>query len=135
MNIVSQCTYDPRAIKTIVPGNAYDVSAIKFLFGLPATFNWDTDAISPELDARLKDGAPITHLTKDDPPVYAVNDKAADVEGNIHHANFARHLKKLMDGLGIECTIHLDTDFASAQAALADKMAFLKKHLGVTDKH
>jgi len=35
---------------------------------------------------------------------------------------------------GIECTIHMDTDFASAQAALADKMAFLKKHLGVTDR-
>ena len=128
-----QCTYDPREIKTIVPGKAYDISAIKFLFGLPATFNWDTDTVSPELDAQLKEGAPITHLTKDDPPVYAVNDKSADVDGNIHHANFARHLKRLMDEMGIECSIHMDSDFANYQAAQEDKMAFLKKHLGVAD--
>ena len=128
-----QCTYDPRVIKTLVPGNAYDVSAIKFLYGLPVTFNWDTDAISPELDALIKDAAPITHLTKDAPPVYAVSAKANDVSGNIHNANFARYLKKLMDGLGIECEIHMDTDFASPQAAMEDRMAFLRKHLGVAD--
>jgi acetyl esterase len=129
-----QCTYDPRVIKTLIPGNAYDVSAIKFLYGLPVTFNWDTDAISPELDAKIKDAAPITHLTKDAPPVYAVSAKAADVPGNIHNANFARHLKKLMDGLGVECEIHMDTDYASYQAAMDDRMAFLKKHLGVADR-
>ena len=126
-----QCTYDPRVIKTLIPGNAYDVSAIKFLYGLPATFNWNTDAVSPELDAKLKDAAPITHLTKDAPPVYAVSAKAADVPNNIHNANFARHLKKLMDGLGLECESHMDSDFATPQAALEDSMAFLKKHLGV----
>jgi len=126
-----QCTYDPRVIKTLIPGNAYDVSAIKFLYGLPATFNWDKDEINPELDAKIKDAAPITHLTKDAPPVYATNDKATDVEGNIHNANFARHLKKLMDGLGIECVIHMNSDFDSQRAAFEDKMAFLKKHLGV----
>jgi acetyl esterase len=125
-----QCTYDPRVIKTLIPGNAYDVSAIKFLYGLPVTFNWDTDAISPELDAKIKDAA---HLTKDAPPVYAESAKAADVPGNIHNANFARHLKKLMDGLGVECEIHMDTDFATIQASMEDRMAFLRKHLGVAD--
>jgi acetyl esterase len=129
-----QCTYDPRVIKTLIPGNAYDVSAIKFLFGVPVTFNWDMDTISPELDARIKDAAPITHLTKDAPPVFAVSEKASDVPGNIHNANFERHLKKLMDALGVECTIHLDTDFATPQAAMDEKMAFLKKHLGVTER-
>ncbi|MDR3405366.1 MAG: alpha/beta hydrolase fold domain-containing protein [Chthoniobacter sp.] len=129
-----QCTYDPRVIKTLIPGNAYDVSAIKFLFGVPVTFNWDTDTISPELDAKIKDAAPITHLTKDAPPVFAVSEKASDVPGNIHNANFERHLKKLMDALGVECTIHLDADFATPQAALDEKMAFLKKHLGVAER-
>ena len=129
-----QCTYDPRVIKTLIPGNAYDVSAIKFLYGLPATFNWDTDKVTPELDALIKDAAPITHLTKDAPPVYAVSDKAADVPGNIHNANFERHLKKLMDAFGLECTIHMDSDFENQRAALEDKMAFLKKHLGVADQ-
>jgi len=129
-----QCTYDPRVIKTLIPGNAYDVSAIKFLYGLPVTFNWDKDTISPELDAKITDAAPITHLTKDAPPVYAVSAKANDVPGNIHNANFARHLKKLMDALGIECVIHMDSDFATPQASLEDKMAFLNKHLGVADQ-
>ena len=128
-----QCTYDPRVIKAIVPGNAYDISAIKFLYGLPVTFNWDTDAISPELDAKIKDAAPITHLTKDAPPVFAISDKASDVPGNIHNANFARHLKKLMDGLGVECTIHLDSDFANFQATMEGKIAFLKRHFGLAD--
>ncbi len=128
-----QCTYDPRVIKAIVPGNAYDVSAIKFLYGLPVTFNWDTDAISPELDAKIKDAAPITYLTKDAPPVFAISDKASDVPGNIHNANFARHLKKLMDGLGVECTIHLDSDFANNQATMDGKIAFLKRHFGLAD--
>ena len=129
-----QCTYDPRVIKTLIPGNAYDVAAIKFLYGLPVTFNWDTDTISPELDAKIKDAAPITHLTKDAPPVYGVSAKVNDVPGNIHNANFARHLKKLMDGLGIECEIHMDTDFATIQASMEDRMAFLRKHLGVADQ-
>jgi acetyl esterase/lipase len=129
-----QCTYDPRVIKTLIPGNAYDVSAIKFLYGLPVTYNWDKDDVTPELDAKIKDAAPITHLTKDAPPVYAMNQKANDVDGNIHNANFARHLKKLMDDLGIECVIHLDTDFPNQRAALDDKMTFLKKHLGIADQ-
>ena len=51
-----------------------------------------------------------------------------------HFAPASLTAHSLMDGLGIDCTIHMDTDFASAQAALADKMAFLKKHLGVTDR-
>jgi hypothetical protein len=97
------------------------------------TLNWDTDAISPELDAKIKDAAPITHLTKDAPPVYAVSAKEADVPGNIHNANFARHLKKLMDGLGVECEIHMNTDFATPQADMESRMAFLKKHLGLAD--
>jgi hypothetical protein len=83
------------------------------------------------LDAKIKDAAPITHLTKDAPPVYAESAKANDVPGNIHNANFARHLKKLMDEPGIECVIHMDSDFPTPKAAMEDRMAFLKKHLGV----
>jgi hypothetical protein len=39
-----------------------------------------------------------------------------------------------MDDLGIECVIHLDTDFPNQRAALDDKMTFLKKHLGIADQ-
>src|SRR5262245_50508131 len=33
-----QCTYDPREIEKIVPGDAYNVAPLKLLQGLPATF-------------------------------------------------------------------------------------------------
>src|SRR5262249_43796882 len=71
-----QCAYDPREIEKIVPGDAYNVAPLKLLQGLPATFDWHKDAISADLDKRLRDCSPITHLTKDDAPVFAMNNQA-----------------------------------------------------------
>ena len=129
-----QCTYDPREIKKIVPGDAYNVTPIKQLHGLPDTFNWDKDPIDASLDARLRDCSPITHLTKDDPPVFAMNNKANEKDGNIHHPNFGRHLKKLMDAAGLECEFHLDSDFQGPQARTDAMLAFLKKNFGMKAK-
>ncbi|MCX7014112.1 MAG: alpha/beta hydrolase [Candidatus Sumerlaeota bacterium] len=126
-----QCTYDPREIKKIVPGNAYDVAPLKQLQGLPETFDWDKDPIDADLDARLRDVSPLTHLTKDDPPIFAMNSKGAETDGNIHHPNFGRYLKKQMDALGIECEFHLNTDFPDEQARVDAMMAFLKKNFGM----
>ena len=126
-----QCTYDPREIKKIVPGDAYNVAPLKLLQGLPETFDWDKDPIGADLDARLRDCSPITHLTKDDPPIFAMNNKAAETDGNIHHPNFGRHLKTRMDALGIECDFHLDSDFQGPQARTDAMMAFLKKNFGM----
>ncbi len=124
-----QSTYDPRQIKRIVPGNAYDNSALKQLFGLPDDWNWDTAKIDAALDAGLKDVSPITHLTKDDPPVFAFHNAAAETPGNIHHPNFGRHLKKEMDKLKIECTHKLNTDYNPQTEQYKAQAAFLKKHL------
>jgi acetyl esterase len=124
-----QSTYDPREIKKIVPGNAYDISAIKVLFGVPVSFNWDTDKISPDLDARLKDGAPVNHLTKDDAPVYVVHDARNNVSGNIHHANFGKYLKERMDKTGLECVTHMDTDFPGGYGEQTkDMFEWMNKH-------
>jgi len=129
-----QCTYDPREIKKIVPGDAYNVAPLKQLQGLPETFDWNKDPISADLDARLRDCSPITHLTKDDPPVFAMNNKASEKDGNIHHPNFGRHLKKQMDAMGIECEFHLDSDFQGQQARTDTMLAFLKKNFGMKAK-
>ncbi len=126
-----QCTYDPREIKKIVPGNAYDHLALKQLFGLPDDWDWDADEVDETLSARLKDASPITHLTRDDPPVFLYHRKAQETPGNIHHANFGRHLKKAMDELGIECIHRLDSDYENSEAASRDMAQFIKKHLGV----
>jgi acetyl esterase/lipase len=122
-----QCTYDPREIKKIVPGKAYDIAPLKTFQGLPTTFNWDQDPINPELDARLRDCSPLTHLTKDDPPIFAMNNPGSEKPGNIHHPNFGRHLKQEMDKIGVPCEFHLTTEFADQAATAAAMLAFLKK--------
>ena len=125
-----QSTYDPRQIKKIVPGNAYDHPALKQLFGLPNNWNWDTDTIDKKLDEGLKDVSPITHLTSDDPPVFALHYAAAEKPGNIHHPNFGKYLKKKMDSLGIECIHKMDTDFEPRNKQFTAQIKFLKKHFG-----
>jgi len=129
-----QCTYDPREIEKIVPGNAYDVAPLKQLHGLPTTFDWHKDAISADLDKRLRDCSPITHLTKDDAPIFAMNNESNEKPGNIHHPNFGRHLKKQMDQVGVYCEFHLVSDFPSQQARTDAMLAFLKKNFGIKAK-
>ena len=126
-----QSTYDPRQIKEIVPGKAYDHPALKQLFGLELEWDWLTDEIDKKLDAGLKDVSPITHLTKDDPPVFILHFARAETDGNIHHPNFGRHLKKAMDKLGIECVHKMDSDFEERNGQYVAQVAFLKKHFGI----
>jgi len=126
-----QSTYDPRDIAKIVPGKAYEHPALVPFFGRPEGWNWDTGEIDAALDAMLKDASPINHLSKDDPPAYALAYAGAETPGNIHHPNFARHLKEAMDKLGIECVLRMDKDFESMAAAHADMVEFLKKQFGM----
>ncbi len=124
-----QSTYDPREIRNIVPGNAYDVSAIKFLFGLPVTWNWDTDKVDDALDAKLKDGSPITHLTSKAAPVFVYHNAKDNVPGNIHNANFGKYLKEQMDKAGVECVQKMDTDYPGGPAELnKDMFDFMERH-------
>ena len=125
----AQCTYDPRQIKKIVPGRAYDNVALKLLYGLPEDWSWDEDEVDEKLDALLKDASPINHLTKDDPPVFVYHLARNNKPGNIHHSNFGKHLKNRMDKLGIECVRRMDTDYTSPQTESVEEMIqFLKRH-------
>ncbi len=134
IGLQAQSTYDPREIKRIVPGRAYDHPALKQLFGVAEDFSWDTSSVDDPLSARLKDASPLTHLTNDDPPVFVYHQKEQDVPGNIHHGNFGRHLKKKMDELGIECVHHMSTDFDDMQARNKALVEFVKKHVGLSSK-
>jgi len=90
--------------------------------------------VDDALSARLQDASPIAHLTKDDPPVFVYHRKRQDVPGNIHHANFGRHLKKAMDALGVECIHRMDTDYDSPQGQWRDVFEFVKRQFGVTEE-
>lgn len=134
ISINGQSTNDPRVIRKIIPGKAYDQSALKPLFGLPADWDWDTAKVSEELSARLIEGSPITHLTKDDPPVFCYHTKSAEVPGNIHHANFGRYLKKHMDAMNIECRFSMDSDYKRwPHDRNAAFLAFLRKNFSIKD--
>ena len=129
--IDAQCTYDPRVIREIIPGNAYDEQPLKQLFGLPDEWDWERDEVDVQGDALIKDGSPITHLSRGDAPVFVYHHEAQNVDGNIHHANFGMHLKKAMDAVGIECVRRMDTDYSEAQAAVEEMLAFLKRQFGM----
>jgi hypothetical protein len=75
----------------------------------------------------LRDASPITHLTKDDPPVFLIHYERANKPGNIHHPNFGKHLKAAMDELGIVCVRKMDSDYESMRAASADMVRFVMK--------
>jgi acetyl esterase/lipase len=122
-----QSTYDPREIKKLVPGDAYKHPALLPLFARPEGWDWDTDRVDASLDKMLNDASPITHLTKDDPPVYLIHYERCNKPGNIHHPNFGKHLKEAMDKLEIECVRRMDTDYESMTAAYADMVEFLKR--------
>jgi hypothetical protein len=54
------------------------------------------------------EASPLTHLTRDDPPVFASYDAetpAPPERDGIHHVEFGRILKGKCDLLGVECTI------------------------------
>ena len=122
-----QSTYDPREIKRIIPGEAYKNPALLPLFARPDGWDWDRDPVDEKLDAMLRDASPITHLTKDDPPVFLMQYARAATPGNIHHPKFGEHLKEAADKLGVECVAKLDTDYDSTTAAYADMVKFMKK--------
>lgn len=126
----AQCTYDPKLIKEIVPGKAYDHPALKSLYAVAPEFDWDKDPIPEEVAKRIADCGPLSLLTKDDCPVYIQNSNGAAADGNIHHPNFGKHLKKEMDKIGVECVQRRTGDYPvdGFQSPNDEMLAFIKKH-------
>jgi acetyl esterase len=80
-----------------------------------------------------KEISPLTYLTKDDPPVWAIysipdkplTDKSTTSEA-IHHPGFGKVLKEEMDKLKIECKLRHKDD---GQNVNGDMINFLAKYL------
>jgi len=129
----AQATYDPRIIKTIVPGYAYDHVAMKRLFGVPDEFDWNSGDIPDEVDARIRECGPSSLLNEDAPPMLVKYRKENEEEGDIHHPNFGRYLKEEADRLGVECRVVMDTDYADGDEGFGrDFVEFLSRHLRIT---
>ncbi|HYG74223.1 MAG TPA: alpha/beta hydrolase [Planctomycetota bacterium] len=110
-----QGTYDPIKVKELIGGRAWEHTSLQKIYGLKSA----EEALkpTPEQQKLYDEGAAITHLTKDDPPLYMVYNEAdgplpadAKIGQGIHHPNFGRQLKSKMDELGIENVLVLPAD-------------------------
>lgn len=120
----AQCSYDPRWIKKNIGGLAHRHPAFLPFFRVTA------DELETDKAAKLYEAAsPITHLTKDDPPVmmtYPGNDEPNDLKPGvgIHSQKFGRILKAEMEKLGLLCEFGV-----GAAAGAEERVKFLLKHL------
>lgn len=115
-----QCSYDPRWIKANVGGKAHEHAALQQLFGVKAA------EILDDKHARLfEEASSITHLTKDDAPVfltYGGKDDPSEKPGaGIHSEKFGEALKAAMEKLGLDCELKV--------GARDDGVDFFLKHL------
>jgi hypothetical protein len=77
--------------------------------------------------------SPLTYLTKDDPPVWAMYSipnkpltETSTPSDAIHHPGFGVALKEAMDKLNIECKLRHKDD---GQNVIGDMIQFLRKYL------
>lgn len=125
-----QCTYDPRLIREIVPGDAYQHVAMKRLFAVGDDFDWDRDEIAPETDVLIRACGPLSHLRADAPPLFICNQSVNEKPGDIHHPNFGRYLAARCVELGIDHQRCCSGDFDERDGDHIDAMrAFLVARL------
>lgn len=123
-----QSSYDPRFAEKIgLPRPNFE----RHEFFLPFYGITKEEVDSPKALQRYEEFAPITHLTKDDPPAhlsYSFADEACTATSNlnlvVHHPRFGISLKERMDALGIECVVQYKGQPAGERPG---PLAFLKK--------
>jgi acetyl esterase len=126
-----QSTYDPIQIKELIGGRAWEHPSIFKVYGIQTA----EEALhpTPERQKLYDEASAITHLTKDDPPLFMVYKEAdgplpktARPGQGIHHPNFGRQLKKKMDSLGIE-NVFVNQPVAARRNVTQEMLAFFQK--------
>lgn len=131
-----QSSYDPRfAEKAGLPRPNFERHGFfEPFYGIKRA-----DADTPEAYKRYEAAAPITHLTKDDPPALLtysyVNEEVtntSDLGLVVHHPKLGIALKEQMDKLGLECVVqYRAADGKTVQhggGELVRSTDFIKKH-------
>ena len=111
-----QSSYDPRFAEQIgLPRPNFE----RHSFFLPFYAITPDQIDTPAAHRRYEEMAPITYLTKDDPPAllhYSFANEDVTNESNlglvVHHPKFGIALKERMDKLGIECVVQYRDDEA-----------------------
>ncbi|MFG0256007.1 MAG: alpha/beta hydrolase fold domain-containing protein [Rhodopirellula sp. JB053] len=111
------------AAGTIGGQSTYDMRTYRDWFGVPdlpphpaiyAFYGIENDAEleTERVQKLMVDASPISHLSKDDPPVFMVYSRGnipVDVDSSpglwVHHALLGIKLKQVMDHIGVECRV------------------------------
>jgi len=125
-----QSTYDMRTFKEWfgIP-NLKPHPALVTFYAVEKEEDWDSDRVKK----LMTDASAITHLTKDDVPVYMTYGKGdVPVDENsspslwVHHARLGIKLKEAMDKLDLECHVtwrdHPSPKYKDLQAFLSAKV-------------
>lgn len=123
-----QSSYDPRFAEKIgLPRPNFE----RHEFFLPFYGITKEEIDTPKALQRYEEFAPITYLTKDDPPAhlsYSLPDEKCDATSNlnlvVHHPRFGIALKEQMDALGIECVVQYK---GQSPGERLGPLAFIKK--------
>ena len=93
----------------------------------------DSEWNSERVRRLMKEASPITHLTKDDVPVYMTYNRGnfpvdKDTPGIrwVHHVKLGLKLQEAMRDLGLECEVqspdHPETKYGSIEAFIITKL-------------
>lgn len=131
VGVAAQASYDPRFI-----GQLFDTKeihpALLGLFGMESP----EDVADEKFHAACAEASPITHVTKDDPPVFLYypqpNEKlppGSTGERHIHHPKFGFVLKEKLEALKIACEMQVAEGRGDRRQPVEDYVAFFAKHL------
>ena len=131
----AQTSYDLRWIKEHIPGDAWKGDGLQQLFGYSIN---EVSQIDDKKYRLIEDCSPITHLDANAPPTLFFYRRSRDPEiavenamDAIHHPIFGLELKKVADGLGVECevfTIENEKDRVFYNQRWQYAVRFLKTH-------
>jgi acetyl esterase/lipase len=128
-----QTSYDPRFIRRLFPGkDIYKIGALRQLFGVDLN---NLDDLPAEKYRLFEECSPITHVTKDAPPVLLIYNNPIDAQVTnqgigIHHPLFGLVLKEKMDALQSACEV-VAAGKRLGVGTPTRPIDFLREHLGV----
>jgi acetyl esterase/lipase len=128
-----QTSYDPRFIRKLFPDkDIYKIGALQKLFDFDPN---QLDDLPAEKYKLFEECSPITHVTKDAPPVLLIYNNPIDAEITnqgigIHHPLFGKALKEKMDALKIPCEV-VAADKRLVGGTPTRTIDFLREHFGL----
>ena len=129
----AQTSYDPRFIKKLFPDkDVHKVQNLAYLFRVDLD---KLDDLPAEKYKLFEEVSPLTHLSKDDPPVLLSYKSAFDAKVTtagigIHHPNFGKVLEERMGELKVPCELSADGKRFGGGAPMTT-IEFLRKHFGL----